>query len=227
VRPRTLRRIEKEGQVGLKVYDSPSSIQANLPILFEQHVTQWSVTSTPSRFRGNSSRELYFQLAEELYPNVVLYVLTVNDLPAASLFGFRYKKKLVVYTLGRDRRCDRFHPGLVCILKVMQTLRADGIDSIDFTRGDEPFKSFFADTASLSYEFLSLKTPKAKFWMTLLLAAKDMAISHPPIKRLAQRLGFQAEGVSRLRQRELYNARNAAAEADEQDSAPAELNMRS
>jgi CelD/BcsL family acetyltransferase involved in cellulose biosynthesis len=215
VRPRTLRRIEKEGEVAIHVYDSRATIRENLPILFKQHIGQWAGTATPSRFHSGVFRDFYLGLAEALCPHVVLSVLTLNDSPVASLFGFPYKGKLVVYTLARNTDCDKFHCGLVCILRTMQALGERGIGAVDFTRGDEGFKSCFADTPSVSYEFLWPRTLKAKFALTAFLSARDMAVSNPRLKRIAQRFGCRAEGVSKRRLAEVLKARAAnSAEPD-------------
>ncbi len=215
VRPRTLRRIEKEGEVALHVYDSPSAIRANLPILFKQHLGQWAGTFSPSHFQNGILRDFYLDVTDALHPYVTLSILTLNDSPVASLFGFAYKGKFVIYTLARDRSCDKFHCGLVCILKTMQALAKAGMGSVDFTRGDEGFKSCFADTPSVSYEFLWPRTLKARLALAAFLTGRDLAVAHPRLKRVAHRLGCQAEGVSRRRLAEVLKARAAnSAEPD-------------
>jgi CelD/BcsL family acetyltransferase involved in cellulose biosynthesis len=207
IRPRTLRRIEKEGDVALCVYDSPSAIRENLPILFKQHIDEWAGAANPSHFRNRILRDFYFGLADALSPHVVLCVLTLNRAPVASLFGFVCNRKLVIYTLARKRAYDKFHCGLVCILKTMQAMGMAGIGSVDFTRGDERFKSCFANTPSVSYESLWPRTIKAKLALATFLTGRDLVVSHPLLKRFARLCGTQAEGVSKRRLTELLDAR--------------------
>lgn len=190
LRERVLRRIEKEGVVALKCYESPAEIQANLPILFQHHVGRWAGSRTPSFFEKEAFRTLYRNWAEQVTPSTVLWVLTLNEVPVATLFGFVHCKKLAVHTVTYSSQHRQFRCGLVCIVKVMQTLRQRGVDYIDFTRGSEHFKSFFADIPTVAYEAWYLRSLRAKCWVKAYLAAKEFAIEHEFARRIARRFGY-------------------------------------
>lgn len=195
VRPRTLRRIEKEGAVALRLFDSPGDIAANLPTLFSQHIRRWSETKTPSFFAQESTRQMYTYWAERLAGIALLAVLTLDGKPVASLFGFEYNSKLVVHTLAYDPDFKQWHCGLVCVVRVMQILRKRGIHSIDFTRGTERFKSFFAEVPTLSYEAVSTKTLRARLVYGFFLHTKDFTLAHRKLRDLADRFGRAPSGV--------------------------------
>lgn len=192
LRKRTLRRIEKEGVVTLRVYTDAAGIKANLPTLFEQHIGRWRDTPTPSFFADQAVKTLYMNWAEHLGPHVMLAVLTLNDTPVATLFGFPYARKLIVHTVTYDVQYRQFHCGLVCIVRVMQTLRDRGIEYVDFTRGTEGFKSFFADIPTRSDEFIRAHTLKGTCCTKLFFAARDLAANHEWAARIAAKFGIRA-----------------------------------
>lgn len=196
LRKRTLRRVEKEGAVELLMFDRPGDVKAHLPILFDQHVRRWAGTSTPSFFLNEAVRAVYANWAERLGSRVVLSILTLNNCPVAAVYGFAHNRKLVVHTVTFDPDYKQFHCGLVCIVRVMQALRRRGIEYIDFTRGSEAFKLFFADTCTFSYECIRSRTVRARCVMEAYLTVKDMAIAHEPVRRLAAALGYRAEGLN-------------------------------
>jgi CelD/BcsL family acetyltransferase involved in cellulose biosynthesis len=196
LRKRTLRRIEKEGQVALRVYDSTGAIEENLPILFEQHISRWHGTPTPSLFRRDAVTQLYRNWASRLTPNVMLCVLTLNGAPVACLFGFPYGQKFIAHTLTYSTQHRQLHCGLYCIFKTMQTLKQRGLEYIDFTRGNEAYKAYFADIETLSYEFIRPQTLKAKCSVPLYLTVKNFIASHAWAGPLGQRLGFRPDELA-------------------------------
>lgn len=196
LRKRTLRRVEKEGAVELVIFNRPGDVRAHLPILFDQHIRRWAGTSTPSFFLHKGVRAAYANWAERLGSRVILSILMLNKCPVAAVYGFVHKRKFVVHTVAFDPDYKQFHCGLVCIVRVMQALRRSGIEYVDFTRGSEAFKLFFADTCSFSYECIQPRTVRAKCVMEAYLTVKDLAIAHEPVRRLAAALGYRAEGLN-------------------------------
>lgn len=195
IRAKTLRRIEKEGAVELRIYEQPSTIQENLPVLFAQHIRRWSETPTPSFFRHECMKQLYRNFTDSLSGSAMLAVLTLNDRPVACLYGFRHNRKLVVHTLSFDPEYHRFHCGLVCILKVMQAGRRYDIDTVDFTRGTERYKAFFADIATLSYAAVGLRTAKANLLYGPFLFGRQYALTHPAMRKILEKFGLAPPGV--------------------------------
>jgi CelD/BcsL family acetyltransferase involved in cellulose biosynthesis len=212
LRPRTLRRIEKEGAVTLDVYDSAASMQANLPVLFDQHTRRWADTPTNSRFNQPGSNEMYMELAASPQLGSILTVLRLNNAPVASLFGFVYQSKLAVYTIAYDPEYQRFHCGLVCIAKTLQAASERGITSVDFTRGNESYKSFFADQPSISFEFIHPVSVKGKLLIPAFLAAKDLVLGHNRLRSIVRRFGLMASGVEprSIREMQADRARHSA-----------------
>lgn len=195
LRKRTLRRIEKEGAVDLLTFDRAEDVKAYLPVLFDQHIRRWAETSTPSFFLKEANRNLYANWADHLGSRVMLSILTLNSKPVATVYGFAYNRKLIVHTVTFDPDYKQFHCGLVCIVRVMQDLRRRGIEYVDFTRGTEGFKTFFADIRTLSYECVRAQSLAARCLMAVFLAAKDLAIAHNHVRRVAAAFGFRAAGV--------------------------------
>jgi len=198
IRERTLRRIESEGTVDLHEYKTPEAVRSMLPATFAQHIDRWAGTPTPSFFEQAAIRRLYENWAADLDGRISLWVLTLNDQPVATLYGFISNRKLIVHTITYSPRWRQFHCGLVCILKVMQTLRARGVEWIDFTRGTEDFKLFFADVPTRNYHFYALRDLKAKCLMGARIKAKDIATGSETLRRWAGRLGYRLDSLGEL-----------------------------
>jgi len=210
MRERTLRRIEKEGTVGLTACATPAEMKSNLQVLFEQHISRWNGTPTPSFFRQEVTRDLYANWVEDLGPQVALWVLTLNEAPVATIFGFLYNRKLVVHSITYNNQFRQLHCGLVCIHKVMQTLRARGIDWIDFTRGTEDFKFYFADVPTMSYHFHALRTLKARCVMGIRIKAKDVAARSETLRRLAHIHGYRLDLLDKQQIMQRFSEENQA-----------------
>lgn len=193
LRKRTLTRIEREGPVELVAHEGAGPVMERLPVLFDQHMRRWARTRTRSFFEQQSVRAAYGNWARELDGVVVLWELRLKGRPVAMLFGFAYNAKLVVHTISFDVEYAKLHCGLYCIAAVLRRLRERGIGWVDFSRGAEPFKRFFADCETVNYEFHWLRTWKARCAAGGFLAAKELARRWAPARAAARALGYGLE----------------------------------
>lgn len=193
LRRRTLTRIEREGPVDLVAHEGAEAVIERLPVLFEQHMRRWAQTRTPSFFEREEVRAAYRQWARELDRHVLFCELRLRGRPVATLFGFAYNAKLVVHSISFDVDYAKLHCGLYCIAAVMRKLRERGIEWVDFSRGLEPFKRFFADCETVNYEFHWLRTWKARCAAGGFLAAKELARRWGPARAAARALGYGLE----------------------------------
>jgi CelD/BcsL family acetyltransferase involved in cellulose biosynthesis len=193
LRKRTLLRIERAGEVRLIRHTGWREIAARLPVLFDQHIRRWERTRTRSFFLKEATRELYVSWAKSLDGGVAFWELQLDGKPVATLFGFVYRRRLVVHTISFDVDYGKYHCGLYCILSVMRTLRAQGIEWVDFSRGAERFKFYFADQVAVSDEFHWPVSWKAQVHVRPYVAAKDLARSWAVAGRVARWLGHNVE----------------------------------
>lgn len=76
-----------------------------------------------------------------------LYVLNLNGRPAASLYGFKYQKKVLFYQSGFDPLLGNFSIGLVTLALAIRSALADGAVEFDLLHGNEAYKFLWAHHA--------------------------------------------------------------------------------
>jgi CelD/BcsL family acetyltransferase involved in cellulose biosynthesis len=72
-----------------------------------------------------------------------LWLLWLEDRPAAALFNLEYGGSVAVYNSGFDPAARALSPGVVLIARTIEDAIARGARRYDFLRGDEPYKYGF------------------------------------------------------------------------------------
>jgi CelD/BcsL family acetyltransferase involved in cellulose biosynthesis len=72
-----------------------------------------------------------------------LWLLRLDDRPAAALFCFEYAGTVGLYNSGFDPDLRAASPGVVLIARTIEDAIARGFRRYDFLRGDEPYKYGF------------------------------------------------------------------------------------
>jgi CelD/BcsL family acetyltransferase involved in cellulose biosynthesis len=152
---RPLQRLQRAGTVRFRTIEEPREIASALPRFFEQHQARWSGTATPSAFADPQYRRWFEVLAAEFAPLGWLHfsVLELDAEPVAFHFGFRYGQKLVWYKPSYSREHSRLSPGVVLITHLVRAGIALGLEELDFTIGNEPFKQRFANVERWNSNF--------------------------------------------------------------------------
>ncbi|HEY0961584.1 MAG TPA: GNAT family N-acetyltransferase [Pseudomonadales bacterium] len=73
-----------------------------------------------------------------------LYVMWLDDAPAAAMYGFQYGKTFNFYQSGFDSAYATYSVGLVMTGLAVQTAIERGIEDFDFLHGEEPYKYLWA-----------------------------------------------------------------------------------
>lgn len=139
---RHARRLPQSGPVEVRHERSAAAILEQLPAFFEQHVRRWEGTTSPSLFRRDANRRFYEAVTQRLAPlgAVVFTVVRLEGHPCASHFGLVSGRDLLWYKPSFDIALARLSPGQFMLLELVRFARAEGLERLDFTRGDEPFK---------------------------------------------------------------------------------------
>lgn len=123
---------------------------AVLPYLegfFEQHIARWAGSSSPSLFLNERNREFYRELALALADKdwLLLSVVELDGRPLTMHYGFDFNERLLWYKPSFDRFHAKHSPGLVLLRHLIGYALDRKRIEFDFTIGDEPFKSRFAN----------------------------------------------------------------------------------
>jgi CelD/BcsL family acetyltransferase involved in cellulose biosynthesis len=73
-----------------------------------------------------------------------LFVMWLNDRPAAALYGFQRNRRFYFFQSGLDPEYSRYSVGLVTMGLAIQSALEEGAEEYDLLHGTEPYKSLWA-----------------------------------------------------------------------------------
>jgi CelD/BcsL family acetyltransferase involved in cellulose biosynthesis len=130
---RKIRKFERE-QENIKIYDSENPVADT-----EVFLHLMKLDERKKRFLTLDMEDFFKKIIKEFQKNIVLTLLTINDVPTAGLLAFRYSDTLMGYNSGFNE--ERFS-GAGFYLKAMHIQRAidSGIKTYNFLQGNERYK---------------------------------------------------------------------------------------
>lgn len=140
---------ERTGTLACRHLTAVDDVAPRLEAFFEQHVTRWAGTNSPSLFNDARNRRFYRTLAEALSPHGWLLFTAVeyNGRPIAFHYGFDYEGCVTWYKPTFDVANAAHSPGLVLVRQLIAYAIDRGRCELDFTLGHEPFKARFTNMA--------------------------------------------------------------------------------
>ncbi len=122
-------------------------IGPQLDAFFDQHVRRWAQTPHPSLFGDDRNRRFYRALTTQLDDTGWLCFtrLAIDGQPCAFHFGFRFGGRLVWYKPSFEIELARRSPGEALLAELLSLVGRERLTELDFTVGDEAFKSRFAN----------------------------------------------------------------------------------
>lgn len=156
----SLRRHERDlrrlGSMHVEHWSEAAQIEPLLEGLFEQHVARWGATAHPSLFLNDRNREFYRSATRWLAPQGQLLFTTVrlDGRVVAQHFGLRSRNSLLWYKPAFDPQLHRCSPGEVLLRHLIESAHEQRLDELDFTRGDEPFKSRFCSAVDFNRSYM-------------------------------------------------------------------------
>ncbi len=76
-----------------------------------------------------------------------LFLLRLDGVPVAALYGFRYRERFYFYQSGFDPAYAKRSVGLITTALAIKTAIEEGIEEYDLLHGDEPYKLHWASQA--------------------------------------------------------------------------------
>lgn len=140
-----------------------NAIARELPSFFRQHAERWAVTRTASPFLDPAARVLYESLARGAATRgeVLLSVLRLNGRPVAYHFGFLHRGRLIWYKPSYDLRFFRAAPGNGILRATIRLAVERGLFELDFTRGDEAYKTHFTNAQRRNANWVWYRTAES------------------------------------------------------------------
>jgi CelD/BcsL family acetyltransferase involved in cellulose biosynthesis len=139
------RRLARTRRLNYRLSTDPQRLDADLDVLFNLHRARWS--------RGNSSafagaREAFHREFARLALArgwLRLWIMELDDEPAAVWYGFRYGGVEWYYQAGRDPSYDSASVGFVLLCHTIRAALEDGAKGYWLLRGGETYKHRFAE----------------------------------------------------------------------------------
>lgn len=146
---RHFRKLEKSGHLEFKNithFDTQNAIE-NLGVFFDQHVLRYSFKQDESLFVNEKNRRFYQKLIDNMKGTdwIFFSILIYNESPIAYHFGFLYNNILTWYKPAFDINIKSKSPGTIMLKKLIEYSIENGVDELDYTIGNEPFKKRFSN----------------------------------------------------------------------------------
>jgi CelD/BcsL family acetyltransferase involved in cellulose biosynthesis len=136
------RRLAKAHHLRYSLVATPAELEAGLDALFALHRARWSPAETNFGRREGFHREFARLAFERGWAR--LWVLEIDERPAAAWYGLRFADTESYYQMGRDPSWDRWSVGFVLLVHSLRETFADGLKEYRFLRGGESYKYRFA-----------------------------------------------------------------------------------
>lgn len=135
------RRLERRGEVVVQRADARSVADC-----FEEvcrlHDARWKSKGECGVLADERSRRFHRDVAARMAADDLLrlYLLRVNQRPAAAFYGFARGDCLYYYIGGFDPAFDRESTGSLAVLAALEAAQRQGARTLDFLRGAEAYK---------------------------------------------------------------------------------------
>ncbi|MFT5113589.1 MAG: CelD/BcsL family acetyltransferase involved in cellulose biosynthesis [Parasphingorhabdus sp.] len=148
---------------------NPAEIHPLLDAFFEQHVTRWSGSESPSLFRFEENREIYRRLVDTLGPRgwLLFSVVEGGGSVLAYHFGFQFNHKLIYYKPTYNVAWATRSPGMILLKELFLYTFEKDFDEFDFSVGDDGYKGRFTNSnkQNFTYELSSNRYQWIKYLM--------------------------------------------------------------
>jgi CelD/BcsL family acetyltransferase involved in cellulose biosynthesis len=142
-------------------YGAPPAceVEAGVAELFELHRLRAASKGIDSAFQGETLLCVHKAAAVSLSARQRLWLrfLERDGRKIAAFYGFELGGRLFYYQFGIDPEWEAWSPGTVLMHKVIEEAFSRGLHEFDFLRGDEAYKSVWANEKRILYSMKSYR----------------------------------------------------------------------
>jgi CelD/BcsL family acetyltransferase involved in cellulose biosynthesis len=140
---KSTRRLADRHSVQVRRTETAEEVRSDMSTFFDLHARRYPT----SALGDEQARAFHLSFAAAALERgwLRLWSLAIDDVPAATFYGWRVGPRYLVYNQGFDPHWAKSSPGLVLLSAVLQSAFEEGASEFDFLRGDEPYKYRFAD----------------------------------------------------------------------------------
>lgn len=143
---RRMKGLEKQWRVRLELARTEEQRAESMRVLMALHQQRWHERGSPGAFHTPALVAFHEEVSRLALQQgwLRLYVLRIDDKPAAALYGFLYNGTFYFYQSGFDPALGRHSVGLVLMGLAIKSAIDEGARVYDFLRGDESYKFLWA-----------------------------------------------------------------------------------
>ncbi|HKY32535.1 MAG TPA: GNAT family N-acetyltransferase, partial [Candidatus Polarisedimenticolia bacterium] len=143
---RKLRRLDRTFAVSLRIAASHDERRQALRHLLDLHGKRWETRGGSDAFGGRALEDFHEEFTRRALDRGWLRLLTLSldGMPAASLYGLSYKGIFYFYQSGLEPRFARHSTGLVIMAHAIQAALKEGAREFDMLHGAESYKFHWA-----------------------------------------------------------------------------------
>jgi CelD/BcsL family acetyltransferase involved in cellulose biosynthesis len=178
------RRLHHRHSVRFRLADEPDRLEEDLTRLFELHTARWGRQSAFLRFEP-FHREFAAVALERGW--LRLWLLELDERPAAAWYGFRFAGVESYYQAGRDPNLGEESVGFVLLAHTIREAADDGATEYRLLRGAESFKFRFAETDPELHSFALANGIAGRAAQAAAIVGFRSATARTALRRLARR----------------------------------------
>lgn len=163
---RKWKRLNRDFDVSFEQAGTPRQCTESIGLVIAQHNLRWRDRGGSDAFHTASLVEFHQEFSQVALDRgwLRLYVLRLDGKPAASLYGFLYRRTFSFYQSGLDAAYDKYSVGLVTMGLAIKSAIEEGAEEYDLLHGTEAYKSHWSrDSRELSR--LEVYPPRALGWL--------------------------------------------------------------
>ncbi len=165
---RNRKALAQEGQIGYLMAVDDTTLNQALEILIDLHQKRWTEKGKPGVFLSQKFLAFHRTLLPLSLKNhwVKLYVLSLDQIPIAAIYNFKYNNKIYFYQSGTNIHLEKkisgkISPGFLLHSHCIEEAISEGLHEYDFLSGGSIYKRRWTKTSrDLMTIRLSSKTPR-------------------------------------------------------------------
>jgi CelD/BcsL family acetyltransferase involved in cellulose biosynthesis len=142
------------GRAKLHFASNPAELAEVYTILVDLHTRRWQSRGEPGIFAEPGILEFHREASERLLSTGQLWMnwLEIDGAPAAAEYCLSDGKILYSYQSGLNPDLILHEPGTIALVDTLQLAIQQGLQGLDFLRGDEPYKLDWRATPQPMYD---------------------------------------------------------------------------
>jgi CelD/BcsL family acetyltransferase involved in cellulose biosynthesis len=143
---RRLKNLTKASDVRFEQASSPAQVRATLSWLVTLHNLRWQNHGHSDAFHRSDLLAFHEEVSRLALDRgwLRLFLMTIDGHPAASLYGFYYRRTFYFVQSGFDPAFQKQSVGLLAMGLAIKSAIGEGAEEYDMLRGDEPYKFHWA-----------------------------------------------------------------------------------